>query len=237
MSGPPPLSEKVKWANLAVSAALAATLLSWVGAWLSPLEPGVPLAVACVAALLLIVGVVLVRPLAVLLAWLLALGGAGHAATLWLRHGSYAPYPGWSLPVACAFAALAPMVWRRYLRLRPAAERPDRGPFGTALATRVADFLVAGGTIADAHAHGTGLGCAGGRFIYDEVVDGGFRCLAERGRAPLAAFDDRDAFIAWLAQQSDHSLSGRERGQDAHHDQRITLERLEEALRRPSPAS
>jgi hypothetical protein len=116
---------------------------------------------------------------------------------------------------------------------------PDQqggGRYGPALAARVADFLAGGGMIASAHgqARGTGLGFLEGRFIYDEVSDGRFRCL--EGRAPLAAFDDRQAFVSWLAQQSDDSLGGRERG-GAGDEQRLTLARLEEALRRPFAAS
>jgi hypothetical protein len=120
---------------------------------------------------------------------------------------------------------------RRQERLH-APER--RWRYGTELATKVADFLGEGGEIRHAHRDycGTGLCFAEGRFVYDEVEDGFFRSLREQTRAPLAVFDDRGAFITWLAAQSDDSLSGKERGDDWYTDnQRITRERLEEAVR------
>jgi hypothetical protein len=84
---------------------------------------------------------------------------------------------------------------------------PDRHVYGVALATRVADLLDGGGSIRDSHAYYCGTGF---------VRDGGLYCWAHIDEGycgeHLRSFERREDFIAWLAQESDHSLSHSEGG-------------------------
>jgi len=75
---------------------------------------------------------------------------------------------------------------------------------------------------------GHGLFLEEGKFRVAEVDDG-------VGWETLLAFDSRDEFSAWLAEQSDHSLNGytgRGPFEDLRHgnNQRITRARLEQFI-------
>jgi hypothetical protein len=210
-------------------------------------------------------GLFLVRPWAVMVGWAVALGAEIWGLMSWIR-GVALPVPAWTLVVAGVFLVGVPALFRSWLRApreveRPAPDKqPDKPvrdyeaeraarhaqiesdparyvPYGPELAAAVADLLVAGGVVADAHREycGTGLCYSADHFIYDDVHDGIFQSLwsspPELDKA-LATFPDREAFVAWLASQCDDSLSGR--GTDDYLNQRITRARLEEALRTPS---
>jgi hypothetical protein len=211
-------------------------------------------------AVVLVVPMLFLHPAALIVAWLLACVGVVSSIAGWARTGA-TPLPLWSVVVAGIFAIGGPVLLRRLPGVRrkeeeaaspaapatpPAAEAmpatvvsaadvdPDRRVrYGTDLATRVADYLMSGGAIAEAHREycGTGLCYHDGRFIYDEVEDATFRSIGSSSDEPLATFADRNAFIAWLAEQSDETLSGRERGNPWYLDnQRITRRRLEQEL-------
>lgn len=107
-------------------------------------------------------------------------------------------------------------------------EPNDKGVYGADLAGRVADHLVNVGSIRYAHKEycGMGLGYQNGKFVYAEVNDGS---LEED--CPAASFTHREAFVTWLAAQSDETLSGREKDDGWYpNNQRITRERLENCL-------
>lgn len=104
----------------------------------------------------------------------------------------------------------------------------DLTPFGRDLAGRVADYLADRGGIAYDHRDycGAGLFFRGGAFLYAEVGDGDI----EFGSTPTT-FSDREAFVGWLAGQSDEALSGRAAGNPfILGNQRITRARLEGVL-------
>jgi hypothetical protein len=106
----------------------------------------------------------------------------------------------------------------------------DPTPYGAALAGRVVDALDRGVTVAYSHRDycGMGLGCSDDGYVYGSVYDG--QLFAE------AVFKTREALTAWLAQQSDVTLSGRESPQPFDRDnQRITRVRLLEAIATAPP--
>src|SRR5687768_16663732 len=78
----------------------------------------------------------------------------------------------------------------------------DPTPYGAALAERVADHLAAGKDIAYFHRDGCGKGLfyATGEFLYGSVHDG---CLWDDHPD---RFSSREAFVAWLSQQTDETL-------------------------------
>ncbi|APB33599.1 hypothetical protein GlitD10_1279 [Gloeomargarita lithophora Alchichica-D10] len=106
--------------------------------------------------------------------------------------------------------------------------------YGVILATQVADYLVNHGelgTLRHRDYCGVALGYAQGRFFYDHVYDGEFGGLMPAERSPIATFAHRDEFIAWLAAQSDASLSGCDQPHRFYwHNQRLTRTRIEAAL-------
>lgn len=110
----------------------------------------------------------------------------------------------------------------------------DRSPYGLALAEAFADYLILHGTLHAAHRDYCGVGFAyeNGRFVYDFVYDGYLGGWSVEGMpSPLASFEERTAFVGWLAIQSDESLCGREIADPWYVDnQRITRAYLEEAL-------
>ncbi|HAH11067.1 MAG TPA: hypothetical protein DCL54_06790 [Alphaproteobacteria bacterium] len=116
----------------------------------------------------------------------------------------------------------AAMVWERDERLMP---------YGPALAEQVADALARGVQILHTHRDYCGMGLRrldDGRFCYAQVFDG----ILDPAYDPAAMmFETRGAFVAWLAQQSDASLDGRDHP-DAFFrgNQRLTRARLEAAL-------
>ncbi|MET3133091.1 hypothetical protein AAKU55_003373 [Oxalobacteraceae bacterium GrIS 1.11] len=105
---------------------------------------------------------------------------------------------------------------------------------GPDLANAVAARLEAGQMLCYSHPEycGMGLRHTDGVFLYGEVQDGemmsqsqSLQAGADRGQ--LLAFASRAQFVAWLAAQSDLSLSGRELPQEwLRENQRLTLERL-----------
>jgi hypothetical protein len=106
---------------------------------------------------------------------------------------------------------------------------------GLHLATAVAQALQRGDVLADQHRDycGVGLRYAEGCFIYGEVYDGQLPTESEAksmdpaGTMERKIFPSRARFVAWLAQQTDESLSGKELGNAWLHDnQRLSLDRL-----------
>ena len=106
----------------------------------------------------------------------------------------------------------------------------DPTPYGAALAGKVVDALDRGVTVAYSHRDycGMGLGISDDGYVYGSVYDG--QLFTE------AVFKTPEALTAWLAQQSDATLSGRESPQPFDWDnQRITRVRLLEAIETAAP--
>lgn len=109
---------------------------------------------------------------------------------------------------------------------------------GQELAESVADRLQAGQVLAHSHPEycGVGLQFAEGQFVCAEVYDGQlptaaqFLSFQERGEdMEYRAFATRATFVAWLAEQTDSSLSGRELSRTwLHNNQRLSIARLRE---------
>ncbi|MEN9865553.1 MAG: hypothetical protein RL748_1143 [Pseudomonadota bacterium] len=112
--------------------------------------------------------------------------------------------------------------------------------FGLALANAVADRLSSGAILAYTHREycGTGLAFENGAFIFGEVYDGQLPSptqvlnMQERGESvEYQSFASRADFVAWLAAQSDDSLSGQNLAQDWQRgNQRLTRQRLQEFI-------
>lgn len=108
---------------------------------------------------------------------------------------------------------------------------------GPALADAVASRLESGHVLANKHPEycGIGLQHTNGVFIVSEVFDGElfnetqYIQARQRGDQPeFAAFHSRAEFVAWLAQQSDESLSGKDLPQEwLRGNQRLSLGRLQ----------
>lgn len=108
---------------------------------------------------------------------------------------------------------------------------------GLALAEAVADRLEAGQILAHRHPEycGIGLQCVNGVFIVAEATDGEmpnesqYQQYKQRGdEIEFQAFHSRAQFVAWLAAQSDDSLSGQELANEwSRNNQRLTLARLQ----------
>lgn len=106
----------------------------------------------------------------------------------------------------------------------------DPTPYGATLAGQVVDALDRGVTVAYAHRDycGMGLGRGDSGYVYGPVHDG--QLLEE------TVFETREALAAWLAQQSDATLSGRESPLPFEWDnQRLTRTRLLEAVATAAP--
>jgi hypothetical protein len=104
----------------------------------------------------------------------------------------------------------------------------SRTPYGSELAGQVAEALVRGQRLAHAHRDycGMGLEYRNHEFYYGEVWDGYYV------EAPKATLATREAFVQWLARQSDHSLSRVDEADPWYWDnQTITRARLEEFVR------
>jgi hypothetical protein len=98
-------------------------------------------------------------------------------------------------------------------------------PYGPALAGQVAEALLRGLRLAHAHRDycGMGLEYRNHQFYYGEVWDGYYV------EEPKVTFATREAFVQWLAQQSDQSLSRVEETDPWYWDnQTITQQRLQE---------
>jgi hypothetical protein len=113
---------------------------------------------------------------------------------------------------------------------------PSNPSVGPALAEAVASRLEAGSVLAHKHPEycGVGLQCFDGVFIVSEVYDGDllnqqqYQQYRQRGDHPeFMAFQSRAEFVAWLAQQSDQSLSGADLQEWQRNNQRLTLARLQ----------
>jgi hypothetical protein len=106
----------------------------------------------------------------------------------------------------------------------------DPTPFGAVLADQVADALDRGVAVTYTHRDYCGMGMVRrpGGYTYGQVYDGDL--------LDGTVFPTRAAFVAWLADQSDATLSGREGPLPFDWDnQRITRVRLLEALAPPIP--
>ena len=102
--------------------------------------------------------------------------------------------------------------------------RRDRTPYGAALAEQVAAAVAQGKELAPYHRDYCGMGFdyRNQEFRYGEVWDGHYM------EEPTLVFASREAFVAWLAQQSDQSLSRVEDENSWYWDnQTITRQRLE----------
>ena len=116
--------------------------------------------------------------------------------------------------------------------MRNLNENPEYSTVGEMLATRVADRLDDGAVLTYVHRDFCGMGLAKDEdtYVYASVWDGYPPTIADIRTVPAGLkFPTRDKFIAWLAAQTDESLSGRELDQAFFHgNQRITLQRLQE---------
>jgi predicted metal-dependent HD superfamily phosphohydrolase len=108
----------------------------------------------------------------------------------------------------------------------------DPAPYGAGLAQRVAHYLKQGHGLGYGHRDycGMGLELLDSRFCYGELNDGRMDPPEEwRKDGPNRAFDSAEAFVAWLAEQSDVTLARLEAADEFYHrNQTITRERLEE---------
>jgi hypothetical protein len=107
---------------------------------------------------------------------------------------------------------------------------------GISLATQVANRLEAGAMLAELHRDycGTGLRFVDGEYIYGQVYDGLLPSSSEIHPRQEAddverkTFRKRTEFIAWLAGQTDESLSGKKLPLSWQHNAgRLTIERLQ----------
>lgn len=121
-------------------------------------------------------------------------------------------------------------------KLDPACILPDSfdtTPFGHELTESIAEYLIRHRVLANNHPHycGMGLFFRDGEFLYADVCDAGLGLYGT-----YRTFTDRTSFVAWLAQQSDQTLSGREE-QSAwlRGNQRLTRARLLKHLQQHQP--
>ena len=111
---------------------------------------------------------------------------------------------------------------------------------GQSLAEAVASRLESGHVLANKHPEycGIGLQHTNGVFIVSEVSDGDlfnesqYAMARQRGDNPeFAAFHSRAEFVAWLALQTDASLSGNDLAQEwLRGNQRLSLARLQDFI-------
>lgn len=108
----------------------------------------------------------------------------------------------------------------------------EPAPYGAELAERVAAALEAGQSLHDGHRDYCGMGLAyqDQCFCYAEVWDGQLaekKSRLKEAQGGARVFLDRKAFVSWLAEQTDKSLS---RSDDAnpfyHNNQTLNRERL-----------
>ena len=127
-------------------------------------------------------------------------------------------------------------------------ELSSAGPVGAQVAEAVAKRLERGDMLAYSHRDycGVGLRYADGEYIYGDVSDGQLpstqelqRWLAVPVRMERRTFENRDVFVAWLSEQTDHSLYGEDLQPEwLVGNQRLTIGRLVAfANGRPVPAT
>jgi hypothetical protein len=216
-----------------------------------PVEVGTsPIVHAAARGLLgiLVVALVRARPVSSGVAWFLCLCLAALGGYDLYTKGTPAPLAFWELVVTATYSVVFPVaVWQTSIQTAeqtratraPSAGEPRMTPssmgtptFGRVMANRIADLLEKGETIVQGQKefYGTGLAYVGGRFVYDDMRDGRLACLNQSPPAfdqALAIFSERAAFVAWLAGQSDESLSGKREHRDPwSKTQRITMSRL-----------
>jgi hypothetical protein len=197
---------------------------------------------------ILMVALVRGRPVSSGVAWFVCICLAALGGYDLVTKGTPAPLALWELVVTTAYAVVFPVaVWQTSIQSAektratraPSAGEPRLTPssagaptFGRVMASRIADMLEKGETIVQGQKefYGTGLAFVNGRFVYDDMRDGRLACLAQSPPAfdqALAIFSDRAEFVAWLAGQSDDSLSGKREHRDPwSKTQRITMSRL-----------
>jgi hypothetical protein len=142
-------------------------------------------------------------------------------------------------------AVVATLVWWIIAKRRPTpvptlAVSPST-PYGEALSSRVADRLERGDALSYRHRDycGVGVRFAEPQYIYGEAFDGVVLTpddLRASGTNPAniehVVFHSRAEFVAWLAAQSDESLSGNDSPSEwLRGNQRITRARLESFAR------
>jgi hypothetical protein len=247
--------------TVAASWVVAVVFIKWCVVGLpfqSEESPAVLMAAMRAALGLLVISIVRLRPAAVAVAWVVSLALAVHGGFHWLTTGHAAPYAAWEILLPAAYVLFLPVaLWATPPERRPAvrgvvveravqpatAPRRTTGsmpaiaePYGMGLANKVADLLERGQSIVYGHPDycGTGLRHVDGRFVYDEVWSGELACFRHQPPAydrALEVFGDRGAFVIWLSQQCDQSLSGRDRKDPYYwNNQRITRNRLERAV-------
>jgi hypothetical protein len=115
----------------------------------------------------------------------------------------------------------------------------EKMPYAAELAEKVADYLVRNGPICYSHRDycGVGLSFRDGEYLYDYVTDGGFYGgWYPSSPSPIRRFLSRAAFVAWLAAQSDDSMSGQEEPEEfLRNNKRITREPLEKHVAELEP--
>jgi hypothetical protein len=197
---------------------------------------------------ILVVALVRARPVSSGVAWFLCICLAALGGYDLLTKGTPAPLALWELVLTAAYSVVFPVaIWQTSIQTAeqtratraPSAGEPRMTPtsittptFGRLMANRIADLLEKGETIVQGQKefYGTGLAFVDGRFVYDDMREGRLACLNQTPPAfdqALAIFSDRAAFVAWLAGQSDESLSGKREHRDPwSKTQRITMSRL-----------
>ena len=103
----------------------------------------------------------------------------------------------------------------------------DPTPYGRELAEKVLGALDRGVRVASDHRDYCGMGLAKvtGGYVYGACYDG------HPDAEPTQVFATREAFVAWLAVQSDDLLAGREEENPFYRrNQRVTRARLRQAI-------
>jgi hypothetical protein len=200
---------------------------------------------------ILVVALVRARPVSSGVAWFLCLCLAALGGYDLLTKGTPAPLRLWELVVTGLYSLVFPLaIWKTAIQSAettiatraPSVGEPRLTPssagaaiFGRVMASRIADLLEKGETIIQGHKDfcGTGLAFVDGRFLYDDMREGRLACLTTTPPSfdkALAVFSDRSDFVAWLAGQSDESLSGKREHRDPwSRTQRITMSQLRAA--------
>jgi hypothetical protein len=119
---------------------------------------------------------------------------------------------------------ITPELLTEAVAARHGVDAPE--PYGNVLAEEVADALDRGKKVVNDHRDYCGMGLAKleADYVYGSFDDGG-------PPEAMRTFAARESFVAWLAAQSDASLSGRDEGPFVWGNQRITRARLLEAVR------